>query len=268
MSRYTAIRTCASGPTVRVDAAAACAVATPSDASPIDEYYDSNERTMLLGTPEAIAASPQLGRLLLLGHVSAVETYFRTVLVRLLAICPEARKHAGSAVIPLSSVYYYTGTDVTFGLFDGVSLAGLSEFKKALQKSTGYSIDGTAAVAALGAFDDLCHLRHAAVHAQGSVSSASAMALGVHVDARRFRVEIDFARAQEVAIVCRSAVQEVNQVLFEKTLAKWHTTRRLTGAYDEDRKTFEVLYRTFRSTRDPVSKNVRPKDAYEAIFAS
>ena len=98
------VRVCDASPSVLLSIADACKPHAESRQSPIDDYYDAAESITLVGRQDLLASYAVLGRLLLLGHVGATETYFRTILVGLLNVCPKAKSHAGAQVLPFASV--------------------------------------------------------------------------------------------------------------------------------------------------------------------
>lgn len=263
------MRVCAPSPAVEFDTAAACQPALANTLSPIDEYYDAAESITVLGTAEQLVASEELGRLILLGHVSAVETYVRGALVRLIGVCDATRAHAGSQQLALSSIYYYKSEDVALGLFDRISLAGYDEIKKAVKRVADFDIREVSSLGTtLKKFDDLCHLRHAAVHAHGTISSAGAAAIGIGASNERFRVVIDFPRAQEVAAVCRATVQELNEFLFSAAVESWRRKRLLTGDYDLEGERFRQLLRAFWSVRDSTKRRLPARVMFDAACST
>ncbi|SIR45829.1 hypothetical protein SAMN05421833_109116 [Microbispora rosea] len=268
MSNSPEVRVCDSSPSVLLDIASACQPHTESRQAPIDDYYDAAESITLVGKPNLLADHSVLGRLLLLGHVGATEAYLRSLLVGLLNICPLCKAHAGAQVIPFASVHYYDANEVAYGLFDGTSLAGGPEIKKVVKKLTDIDLPNNGALhTALRKFDVLCHLRHAAVHAHGSIGTGNAAALGVANAGRRLILDIDLARVHEAAMICRSLVQEMNQHLFQSTFKKWRDKGLLVRDYSADRQRFQSLYSLFRSKRDVPSKALPPKAAYQRLMS-
>jgi hypothetical protein len=246
---------------------AACQPHGQSKIAPIDNYYDAAEAITLVGQPDILKSNPVLGRLLLLGHVSATETFMRAILVGLINTCPLSRSHAGAQMVPYASIHYYDEAEVAYGLFEGASLAGAAEIRKAVKRLTDVDIpSGGVCGDALLKFDKLCHLRHAAVHAHGSIGTANAAALGVVSNGGRLSLEINLARLHEAAMICRSLVQEVNQTLFIKTFERWRDRGILTRDYAADRESFVRLYSLFRSKKDLPSKGLSPKDAYGRLL--
>jgi hypothetical protein len=263
----TEVRICATSPNVVLDVAAACRPHSNSKLAPIDDYYNAAESITLVGTPDLLDAHRVLGRLLLLGHVSAAETFVRAILVGVLNRCPIARSQAGTQTIPFSSVHYYDDAEIAYGLFDGKSLAGGPEIRSISKKLLDIDMPNKGPLyAGLEKFDALCHLRHAAVHAHGSIGTANAVALGVTSGKQRLSLDIDFARLHEAAVVCRSMVQELNQFLFVKTFDRWQKYGLLVRDYSLDREQFISLYSLFRSKRDSPSKGMRPSVAYASLL--
>jgi hypothetical protein len=157
--------------------------------------------------------------------------------------------------------------EVGYGLFDGASLAGATDVRKAVKKATGISIPERGPLhAALARFNEVCELRHAAVHAHGSIGTGNAVALGLTSERTRLRLDIDMARTHESALVCRSFVQELNQFLFEAIFFKWRDAGLLVRDYAIDRPAFLQLYGLFRSMRDAASRGVKPKVAYDLLL--
>ncbi|RDI31860.1 hypothetical protein [Lentzea flaviverrucosa] len=268
MSKTGDVRACAAGPGVVLDVQAACQPHKQNPQAPIDNYYEAAEAITLVGQLELLEQSPVLGRLLLLGHVSAAETFLRAILVGLLNVCPLSRAHAGTQMVPFASLGYYGEEEVAYGLFDGTSLAGAGEVKKAVKKLTDIDVQTSGACNdVLNKFDQLCHLRHAAVHAHGSIGTANATALGVVSSSGRLSLEINLARLHEAAMICRSFAQEINQVLFIRTFERWRNAGLLTRDYPVDQATFSKLYSLFRSKKDSESKSLAPRAAYDALFS-
>ena len=85
------IEVCSPEVAVQIDVSDFCSPIDRSVVSPIDAAYEYFRSAVVLGPPALVAESPALGRLLLLGLVSAVDDYFRRVLAGLIAVCPLAR---------------------------------------------------------------------------------------------------------------------------------------------------------------------------------
>lgn len=229
--------------------------------APIDDYYIYVEHLLTLGSEQALAESPTLGRLLLLGLVSGVESYFRSVMASALRACPLCRNAAADQLLPYGALTYYGEGHVELGLFDAASLAGATEIRKRTQALLGISLErGSSADAALETFDKICHLRHAAVHARGTLGRGNALALALSPDANRRALTVSFTALQQAGLVCHSTVRAYNKVVYRKILERWLGEGVLLGEWDSDRPTFKPLYELFRSRKDASG----PSTAYQA----
>ena len=91
-------------------------VPTGSRLSPIADYFDATSRLKGKILAAANSNDAELLGLMIIGVVSAAEFYFRSVLGRLIQICPLCVRHAESAQVPLGALSYYQGSDYCFAL--------------------------------------------------------------------------------------------------------------------------------------------------------
>ena len=266
--RSARVRVCDTSPAVTLDLSSACQPHPSSRKAPVDEYYQAAEAVTLVGEPALLANHAVLGRLLLLGHVGVTENFVRSVLVRLLAVCPYCRSHAGSQSLPFASVHYYSIDEVAHGLFDSKSLASAVEIRATVKKLTNIDLPPKGPLqVSLTRFDELCHLRHAAVHAHGSIGTGNATALGLLNSGGRLHLNVDLPRVHEAALICRSFVQELNQHLFQHVFLRWRDQGLLVRDYSVDGPVFKNLYGLFRSMNDPGSRKMSPKAAYGNLLS-
>lgn len=229
--------------------------------SPLDDYYGYVEHLLTLGHSAALAASPALGRLLLLGLVGAAEAYFRSVITGVLRLCPVCRANAADQLIPFGAIDYYGSSEVEYGLFDASSLAGAAEIRKRTQNLLGITVkDGSSTAAALAEFDKVCHLRHAAVHARGTLGRGNAAALGLGSSYGRRTLAVTFGNLQDAGLVCHSAVRAYNRFLYQAVVGRWVGQSVLSGTWASDKDRFAPLFELFRSKKDGVG----PVNAYQA----
>lgn len=229
--------------------------------SPIDDYYVYVEHLLTLGDSAALTASPTLGRLLLLGLVGGVEAYLRSALTGVLRLCPLCRSNAADQLIPFGAVDYYGVSEFELGILDTSSLASAVEIRKRTQSLLGIPVkEGSSISAALAEFDKVCHLRHAAVHARGTLGRGNAAALGLGASDGRRTLIVTFKSLQDAGLVCHSAVRAYNRFLYERVVSRWLGESILSGAWDSDKYRFGPLFDMFRSKKDGVG----PANAYQA----
>jgi hypothetical protein len=219
--------------------------------SPIDTYYAYSEQLVVMGTDEILKAQPILGRLLVLAFVAGVESYIRHLLAGLVRVCPVCQRNADELTLTLGAIRYYEQELLALGLFENVSFADPKTLKTWTQKVTHFDCERDASLwAAIQSFENVCHLRHAAVHAMGELSSGNARQLGLTAAALPYVVEIGFPEVQNVASVCLNAVRGYNRALFEASIERWIAEGLLVGEWRNDRDGFQQLFPLFRSAGD------------------
>ncbi|MEI9942157.1 MAG: hypothetical protein WDO69_33495 [Pseudomonadota bacterium] len=245
---------------VSIDFHPLCVPSPPATTSPIDEYYQRSQAVIVASA----GAEDWLLRLLLLDLISAAETYFRRVLAGVINACAESRSIAATQNVSLGAIDYYGLVDVGFGILENSALSGTSELKKKTKALTGLEIkQGSSVDAALDAFERICHLRHAAVHAKGELGSRNLAELGLRVKERR-SLHLTSLTFQPIALQCQSAVRAFNQFVFSGILARWVDRAALSGKWDEDAEAFSTLFALFASEVDVPA--IDRKKAYASVL--
>jgi hypothetical protein len=146
------------------------------------------------------------------------------------------------------------------GLFEHVSFSTEKIIEQWTEKVTGIRCgDSSSLTATLSTFRQVCHLRHAAVHHAGELTSGNARALGLEPQGR-YAVALQFSTVQVVAKACLSVVRAYNRFMFQRLLARWIDLDVLQGTWTDDKARFGRLYGLFRSTEDAFG----PAVAYHA----
>jgi hypothetical protein len=259
---------CAPESAIQVGVGHLCKELKPAKQSPIDDYYEYVEHVLTLGQEEDLKNSSTLGRLVLLGLVSGVETYFRAILAELLRQCPLARRCAADQMIPFGAVSHYGPDSVALALFDTGSLAGADEVVQRTRKLLGLDIpkDSPSLLAALSEYDKICHLRHAAVHARGNLARRNLMALEIGATSKQLALEVSLAGLHEAGAACHSVVRAYNRFTYRRTVERWIGNDLLSGSWQLDKSSFQPLFDLFRSKRDAVGP-ARAYDAYRGLPA-
>lgn len=249
--------------TVALDVSTCCVPIT-SKGSPIDGFLDATAHILQLGQPADLAESAALGRLLVLGLVTAVESYVRDLLFGVISTCPISRRDVEDQLVALGALNHYGPSELARGIFEGSSFASESEIRKRTKQVCGVSWSESDSVGvALANFEKVCHMRHAAVHAQGILNRGNARALGVEGSGRQLHIVVDLNHLHAVAHACISFVRAYNQRLYDGLLQRWLTFKLLSGTWADDKSYFARLYVLFRSDSDAVS----PRTAYTAYRA-
>jgi hypothetical protein len=122
---------------ITLDPITLCSPLASEPTSPIDNFYNYVAAVIPIGGEEDLRKNDALGKVLLLGVVSASEHFFRAVLAGLVYICPLVRKKAESLTLSLGAVEYYAKPDLGLALFEHVSLATAGEIQKQTQRLIG-----------------------------------------------------------------------------------------------------------------------------------
>lgn len=243
-----------------------CGVEVPSPSSPIDDYYEYIGDLMTLGDEARLEASDVLGRLLLLGLVSGVEQYFRSIIAGVLRMCPISREVAADQMIHFGALDHYGVEGVEAALFDASSLADAAEVRKRTHKLIGFQIaERTSTYEALEEFDKVCVMRHAAVHSRGTLGRGNVRDLGIPLADQGSRVlKLEFATLQQAGAACQSVVRAYNRFVFRKTIERWGAEKNLTWEWEADGSAFTDLVGLFASKKD-FDRSIRAYDVYRGF---
>jgi hypothetical protein len=238
-----------------------CENFVPSATSPIDVVYGYIQGAILLGTQQQLETNAALGRLLLLGFVSSVDSYFRHVLAGTVECCPFARARVADKMVPFGAISYYDPDQTAVALFENSSFASIDEIKKATQSTAGASIPNDGSLhEALRKYEALCHLRHATTHAGGSLTPRLARAVGIDADRSICVRHVKFDDVQTAARIAFSAVRAYNRWLYAAVIDQWLARKLLVANWETDSLSFTPLYELFRSRQDGIA----PATAYHA----
>lgn len=238
-----------------------CCIPVEPHGSPIDGFLDAAAHILQLGLPAELTKSPTLGRLLVLGLVTAVEGYVREILFGVISTCPLSRRSVEDQHVALGALDHYGAKELARGIFEGASFAGESEILKKTKLICNINWRDTDSVGvALTNFEKVCHMRHAAVHSQGILNRGNARALGVEGSGRQLHIVVDVKHLHKVAHACMNFVRAYNLTLYDGIIQRWLNAKLLSGTWGDDKHYFSPLYKLFRSETDEIS----PKKSYNA----
>ena len=218
--------------------------------SPIDEYYKITTEIVKLTKPDLITDNPVLTQLIILGYVSAVEGYLRSIFCEILNICPTARKNAANKPIRYGALDYYEFSRLAEALFDTSSFASLEETKKKSNDLLGMDIKNNTSIhTALKNFNLVCHLRHCAIHSGGTLNAHNAKELGLPKEFVNKKLQPNAIVLQEALLTCHSFVRSFNQFALNSTFERW-IPNTFRGNWRIEKKDFIKLIDIFWSKVD------------------
>lgn len=239
-----------------------------SNISPIDTFFEkTTELNKLIADPDDFPG--QLAGLILLGYVSAVESYLREIIRKLILIDTASKRKCEKHSLTYGAAIIYDSEMLPEAMLENRSFASSKKIEESLRDFLGipkgdYSSDLNAA---LDQFSKVCQLRHCSVHRFGRLGSNNAIALGLedHKECLEKPLKIDFNSLQKIFLVCNNMVREVNNFLFEKTLNRSVSEGSYSWEWDlrKDKAEFIKYYGLFISDKNPPPEIPSLKKAYE-----
>ena len=239
-----------------------------SNISPIDTFFEkTTELNMLIDDPDDFPG--QLAGLILLGYVSAVESYFREIIRKLILIDTASKRKCEKHSLTYGAAIIYDSEMLPEAMLENRSFASSKKIEESLKDFLGipkgdYSSDLNEA---LDQFSKVCQLRHCSVHRFGRLGSNNAIALGLedHKEYLEKPLKIDFNTLQEIFLVCNNTVKEINNFLFEKILVRNVSEGLYSWEWDlrKDKNEFIKYYNLFVSEKNPPEQIPSLKKAYE-----
>jgi len=239
-----------------------------SNISPIDTFFEkTTELNKLIADPDDFP--DQLAGLILLGYVSAVESYFREIIRKLILIDTASKRICEKHSLTYGAAIIYDSEMLPEAMLENCSFARSKNIEESLKNFLGitkgdYSSDLNEA---LDQFSKVCQLRHCSVHRFGRLGSNNAIALGLedHKEYLEKPLKIDFNTLQEIFLVCNNTVKEINNFLFEKILIRNVSEGLYSWEWDlrKDKNEFIKYYNLFVSEKNPPFQIPSLKKVYE-----
>jgi hypothetical protein len=190
--------------------------------SPIDEFYTTRTSILKCATPDLLKNADFLAPLMLVGLVSAVEHYIRTLFSRLITICPLSKKHSAEKSINLGAVLWHGACDAERGAFEHLSFSDAEPIRKACRDFLGYEIKKSNQIeSALKEYAKVCHLRHGIVHSSCFLPGRNAIFLNMPPNTNPQSISFGFGEVQESAAICNGLVVSLNTELFFELCRRW-----------------------------------------------
>ena len=242
------------------------------DLSPLDQFFSNCVQLNRLWLNGSVP--PELGRLLLLGYVSAVESYMRSLISRLVHIDPYCANKCHSHVVSYGAAIHHKVQSLADALLEETVFSTAGNIENALKKFAGIEKIQAGTKKLIGDFNQLCHLRHCCTHRFGKLGVKNAIELGFskYKPFIEKPVTIDSVAIQEVADVVFNLVKAINNDVFSEVMSRtvlhknedgtmgvgwfWHKTR--------DRARFKNYYDIFSSIEDSLP-SPSSDEVYEAF---
>lgn len=226
--------------------------------SAIDIYIENCKEINKLWTSSE-SVSPEFSRLLLLGYVSAVESYFRSIISAIINTDQKARADSHTYTVPFGAVLYQSKKCLAEALLEGISFASEEAIRKAMGKFLAVEKIPDDIKLLLSEFEKICHMRHCCVHRFGKLGTQNGIALGLelHKQVLEKPLVLGINALGEIASWLMSFVKAINNFMFRTLLDRSNSEKNVyrivwTWTYSKDRANFSRFYKLFASQKDGV----------------
>lgn len=277
MTNYTSIVT-VRPPRDAIDVAALFDTAyMESDISPVDQFLKNsvllNQHWIRLGNGQEV--SPEMSRLLLVGYVSAVEGYMRSLIRKLILTDEFTRVECGARPIPFSAVLHHDKESLPDALLEEQSFSTDGIILSALKTFVGISNLSTGTRKLLSDFASILQLRHCCAHRFGKLGLKNATVLGLHMYATHLEkpVVLNKAAIGTVADLTFTLVKSINNDVFGFVIQRSATSTLPSNSApgigwtwnkQKDKSKFAKYYKIFASTLD-ATPSAPANDLYESF---
>lgn len=252
------------------------------DKSPIDNYFEKTDDlnklfnyydiTIAATPPMSSFPNQTLHNLILLGYVSAVESYFRELIRKLIILDDHSSKHCEKHHLKYGAALLHTKELMPEALLEGVSFASNANINSSLKDFLDIKniFNQPNIKDATDKFQDICQLRHILVHRYGKLGIENLIKLREHLieDCLEKPLELNGAKLYQINVICNNLILEVNQYIFNEVLKR--TAQPSSGIwlwdYRKDKKKFLEYFSMFNSTSNPPPMSAAtPFDVYKDL---
>lgn len=250
--------------------------------SPIDNYFEKTDDLNKLFTyhdlalislpPSSAFPNQTLHNLILLGYVSAVESFFRELIRKLVIIDKHSSKHCEKHNLKYGAALLHTKELMPEALLEGVSFASNTNIASSLKDFLDIKniYNNSNLKDAAEKFQDICQLRHILIHRYGKLGIENLIKLRSHPieDCLEKPLELDAIKLYNINIICNNLILEFNQFIFNTTLER--TAKPTASVWDwdyrSDKKTFLEYFSIFNSVSNPPPSGIRTAfEVYESL---
>lgn len=225
--------------------------------SPIDQYLKKTTKLNTFITPSNFDET--LANLVLLGHVSAVESYFRALIRRIILIDPVAKEKVNECNVTYAAAIHHMPDMLPEALLEKVSFSSPKNLMESLRKFVGLEGDVPMDIKIIHKeFEKVCQLRHCIVHRFSMLGSSNAIDLGLDLHSKLIEkpIKLDYAKLQTLQQILDITVKAHNNFLFRYLIEKASDRKEWKWDYRIDRLKFNLLYDVFSSQLPPATLSV------------
>jgi hypothetical protein len=248
------------------------------EASPIDELIENTNVLNTLAAQHAQKFTNELGSLLLLGYMSAVESFIRALIRELVNFDEVARRLSEPELVSFGAALNHKSTQLAEALLEAYSFAGRENVTKALNSFLGLKNIAKDFGPLLDEYQKICELRHCCAHRFGRLGVKNAIALGLasHKECLDKPLSLDYDTFSEMALRLRTFAKGLNNIVCGHVLDRTARNKNDHGKplyretwtwnWQKDRRRFTGYYRIFATTKDTIPSPAL-RDVYNSFRA-
>ena len=206
--------------------------------------------TKILGREEETEEWKMKANLVIIGIVSSVESYFRSIIRKSLLIDEDSRSMSYKNKVSYGAVLFHVPDLLPEALLEDSTFLKKASIKEHLKSFLGLSINFQQELdleKALDEYEKVCHLRHCIAHRSGRLGSKNAIELGLDTFSRYLEKPINptFDSVNNVFNICHNVVLECNDFIFDCIIERTVAKGMWTGDLRKDKKKFLIIYEVF-----------------------
>ena len=232
--------------------------------SPIDEYLSNTQALMgkigQLERENLLDSSNEQDRhiynLFLLGFVSNVESYFRSIIREIILLDNCSYESCLEAPLTYAAALHHEKKLLPEALMENHTFISTKNITSAFKDLIGIGINGQdtktkEVIDCLDAFEQLCQLRHCIVHRAGLLGSKNAIKLGIDGHKNFFEkpISLDLSFLQSANSICLNSVRTSNAYVFNKLIERYvkKHSNSITWKYPTDKSWYLKYHKLFTS---------------------
>lgn len=248
--------------------------AIDSNLSPIDNFIEKIRSLNIislrvsLDTTLDIELKETQNNLVLLGYTSAVESYIREIMRKLILLDKFCMNCNHDMPLTFGAVLGHKSDKLPEALLEGASFASKKNIIESIKKHLGLVVNQeNELITTLEEFEKVCHLRHCIIHRYGKLGSNNAIHLGLDTHKEFFEkpIKLDMPSIQLISGCCENTVIVINQLLFKLILERTSDKKNCIWNWDlrKDKTLFIKYFNLFNSTKR--ASGLIMKDAYNNL---
>ncbi len=221
--------------------------------SPVDRYLENSNRLnkIFLDNVAASTYTNELGTLLLLGLVSAVESYLRGIIRGLVQVDEWVAKLVAPQQVTFFAAFHHTKSLLPEALLEGVSFISQNNISKTLKEFCGISgMTENGVPKALEPifekFGHICQLRHCCVHRFGLLGADNARRLNLPASHLEKPIVISSSALEEISLILEKFVCSLNSYIYADVIQRslWMSSLILSQAGIKYTSTWDLDFST------------------------